>query len=160
MTYSKKIPNEAGWWLWKEAENMPPERLLIVVSDDYAEVATDDAVIEATGISLKDYGHLLSLGCFNYWEMTDCRRMGGLWMREPFEAWIGKRVRKESVKPFKSGSRLNTVKAVTVNPHDPKQRPAFTFEEDASMVGCHNCVLVENPRTIERLRRQYEHTHA
>jgi len=158
MTYSTKIPNAAGWWLWKEDERAQPERLLIVVSDDYAEVAADDAVIEATGVSQEDYEHLLSLGCFNYWEMTDCRRMGGLWMQEPYEAWIGKRVRKTSVKPFKSKSKVNTVKAVVAHPHDPKHRPAFLFEEDDTLMSCHNCVLVENPQTIERLTRQYEHT--
>lgn len=157
MTYSTKIPNVAGWWLWKEAENMKPERLLIVVSGDYAEVACDQDVIEATGIAHDEAKRLSDLGAFNYWEMTDCRRMGGLWMLEPFEAWIGKRVRKTSVKPFKSTSKVNTVKAVIPHPHRPGNGPAFTFEEDESIVSCDQCVLVENPKTIERLSRLYEH---
>jgi hypothetical protein len=157
VSYSTNIPNASGWWYWKEAENMQPERLLIVVAGDYAEVATDDAVIEATGISREDAEHLASLGAFNYWEMTDCRRMGGMWAQETHEQWIGKRVHKVSLKPFQGGRKVNTVKAITVNPHDPAKKPSFIFEEDGSIVRCENCVLVENEQTIARLNRMYEH---
>jgi hypothetical protein len=55
-----------------------------------------------------------------------------------FNQYIGKVVTKTSGKPFKSRAMTNTVAAVTTNPHT--YRAAFTFEEDASVVDCHQCL--------------------
>ena len=41
-------------------------------------------------------------------------------------------------KPFKSGSKVNTIKEVTTNPNTGK--PAYLFEEDESVVDCFLCV--------------------
>lgn len=52
------------------------------------------------------------------------------------------KVRKISGKPFKSGSKINTVKGETINPNT--NLPAFVFEEDDSIVDKKICVEVEN----------------
>jgi len=64
-----------------------------------------------------------------------------------YETNIGKRVCKCSIsrkvpnnKPFKSGSKINTIKGV-VN-HPQLNRPAYTFEEDESYVECRRCIIV------------------
>ncbi len=59
----------------------------------------------------------------------------------PEEA-IGKQVFKISKKPFKSKNVYNTVASVTVNPHT--KLPAFTFEEDSSIVDVHICEMRKN----------------
>jgi hypothetical protein len=151
MTYSNNVPNAAGWWYWKEDERAKPERLLIVASGTYAEVATDEDVIEALGIDPEEARRLAELGAFNYWEMTDCRKMGGLWKQETPEDWIGKRVRKKSVKPFSDGLRVAKVTGITTNPHMKTPTPAFELEDNHHPVNCSQCVLVEDPRVIARL---------
>lgn len=62
----------------------------------------------------------------------------------PYEEVIGKKVWKNpkttskfSPKPFKSTFQVNTVKSVVTSPHTGK--PAFTFEEDDSIVDCSKC---------------------
>lgn len=62
----------------------------------------------------------------------------------PYEEAIGKKVWKNpkttskfNPKPFKSGFQINTVKSVVVSPYSGK--PAFTFEEDDSVVNCEIC---------------------
>ena len=54
-----------------------------------------------------------------------------------FEMNIGKKVEKKSSKPFKSGSRVNTTNGV-IN-HPILNIPAYTFEEDVSIVECRKC---------------------
>jgi len=61
---------------------------------------------------------------------------------ESYYSNIGKQVYKRSNKPFKSGSKINTVKAVMINPNTFK--PAYAFEEDNSIVDAFICRLVEN----------------
>ena len=61
-----------------------------------------------------------------------------------FSHMIGKRVCKSSGKPFKSGSKTNTVKSVVVgglNPNHPDIE-CFTFEEDDSIVESWRCEIV------------------
>jgi len=58
-----------------------------------------------------------------------------------YEEWIGHKVRKKSPHPFKSGSKINTVKGIIPHPQLPG-KPAFTFVEDESYVACHVCRLV------------------
>ena len=62
---------------------------------------------------------------------------------------IGKKVSKTSPvrtsgrltpKPFKSGSKFNTVKDVIMHPI--LNIPAYTFEEDESYVECRRCVVI------------------
>lgn len=60
---------------------------------------------------------------------------------DSYKKWVGKRVYKSSSKPFKSGSKINTVLAVI--DHPVMGTPAFTFEEDASVVECRNCRLYD-----------------
>ncbi len=57
------------------------------------------------------------------------------------KAYIGLKVKKPSGKPFKSGSKENTVKGVVMHPV-LKNILAFTFEEDDSYVECRKCELV------------------
>ncbi len=52
-----------------------------------------------------------------------------------FEHWIGKRVRKNSGKPFKSRKRVATVLGVIEHP-ELRGKPAFVFQEDDSHVAC------------------------
>jgi hypothetical protein len=54
---------------------------------------------------------------------------------------IGKRVKKGSNKPFKSGEKINTVKGIT--DHPTLHIPCFTFHEDESMVEVRRCELVK-----------------
>lgn len=56
---------------------------------------------------------------------------------------LGKKVSKaESGKPFKSGSKVNTVKAIILHP--VLKIPAFLFEEDDSYVECRRCEEVND----------------
>jgi len=64
---------------------------------------------------------------------------------QSYEEWIGHEVRKKSKDgcqshPFKSGSKVNTVKSIVPHPQLPG-KPAFTFVEDDSYVACHTCQL-------------------
>lgn len=54
---------------------------------------------------------------------------------------IGDAVRKTSGKPFKSGHKVNIVSGITTNPNTG--RPAFTFEDDDSIVDCWICDKVD-----------------
>lgn len=65
-----------------------------------------------------------------------------------FENWIGQRVRKTArrpvePKPFKSGSKVNTVAGIIDHPQLPGQK-AFTFVEDDSYVACRTCQLLDS----------------
>jgi hypothetical protein len=55
-------------------------------------------------------------------------------MDNVWPTWVGQSVQKKSRKPFKSGAKVGTVKAVTINPNT--NRTAFTFMEDDSVVDC------------------------
>jgi hypothetical protein len=68
-----------------------------------------------------------------------------------WHAMVGKRVWKNpkttskfEPKPFKSGRKINTVKAVAVHDHTPNL--AFVFEEDGSQVECWRCSLAPEGR--------------
>ena len=52
---------------------------------------------------------------------------------------IGKKVQKDS-KPFKSGSKINTVEGLIRHLH--LRVPAYTFEEDDSYVECRRCNVI------------------
>jgi hypothetical protein len=59
---------------------------------------------------------------------------------------IGRLVRKTSgrnntkqSKPFKSGMKYNTIKDIVLHPI--LKVPAYSFEEDDSIVECSNCIL-------------------
>ena len=67
---------------------------------------------------------------------------------------IGTRVYKFSGNPFKSGFKVATVTGVVTNEHDPKKRPAYTFEEDDSIVNCELCGNIEEhvPNTFIDIR--------
>tara|TARA_Y100001951_G_C11294999_1_gene274907 strand:+ start:3405 stop:3593 length:189 start_codon:yes stop_codon:yes gene_type:complete len=56
-----------------------------------------------------------------------------------YRKWIGKKVRKCSNKPFKSGEKINTVKGLFFNNNSGKM--GFLFEEDDSVVDCFICRL-------------------
>jgi hypothetical protein len=64
---------------------------------------------------------------------------------EDFLPYIGAKVSKvkesREPKPFKSGSKINTVKGVIMHPI--LNIPAFTFEEDESYVECRRCGVVD-----------------
>lgn len=60
--------------------------------------------------------------------------------------WIGARVQKKrrkgkQPKPFKSGSKINTVRGLILHPILGVE--AFTFHQDESYVACHSCELVD-----------------
>ena len=64
-----------------------------------------------------------------------------------FEFMIGKKVAKQqpkkekfTKKKFKSGLYVNTILSITI--HSILQIPAFTFEEDDSIVECRRCKIV------------------
>lgn len=63
---------------------------------------------------------------------------------------IGTKVYKISGNPFKSGFKVGTVTGVVTNEQDPKKRPAYTFEEDDSIVNCELCKTIEEhvPATL------------
>lgn len=63
---------------------------------------------------------------------------------------VGKRVWKNpkttskfQPKPFKSGNKVNTVKAIVV--HEQTGRPGFSFLEDDSVVECFRCSIAPTP---------------
>ena len=55
-----------------------------------------------------------------------------------WSAMVGKQVMKKQ-KPFKSGRKVNTVKALVK--HEQTGNHGFTFEEDDSVVECWRCSL-------------------
>lgn len=60
---------------------------------------------------------------------------------KPFRIFpAGTKVYKPSGKPFKSGEKINTIKSLTE--HNVLPRPAYTFEEDDSIVECFRCIPV------------------
>ncbi len=79
--YRRRLAHCDGWWLWKESQlSGEPERLLIAATRNHAEVETDGALAAVTG---RDYPPASGEGFpDNYWEMTDCKTMGGYWMIE------------------------------------------------------------------------------
>lgn len=66
---------------------------------------------------------------------------------------IGKKVQKLSGKPFKSGFKVNTIKAFVVNPNT--YLPAYLFEEDDSTVDMRTCEIIEDlEKVVEQLEKQ------
>jgi len=55
---------------------------------------------------------------------------------------IGKKVKKKSGKPFKSGNLVNTITGIIINPRSPKNEKAYTFEEDSSCVNICLCEII------------------
>jgi len=55
----------------------------------------------------------------------------------------GYRVKKLSGKPFKSGNKIGTIKAIVVNEQCPNKRLAYTFEEDNSCVNIGMCEVIK-----------------
>jgi hypothetical protein len=71
-----------------------------------------------------------------------------------WHALVGKKVwknpkttTKSEPKPFKSGLKFNTVKAVVIHDHTPHL--AFSFVEDTSQVECFRCSLAPEGRYPE-----------
>ena len=58
-----------------------------------------------------------------------------------YSSWPGKKVKKVSAKPFKSGLKVNTIKSLEKHPF--LGIPAFSFVEDESLVECRKCVEVK-----------------
>ena len=71
---------------------------------------------------------------------------------EQLERCVGKRVVKNSGKPFKSGDRVGTVQAITTHP-DTK-RAAFVMKEDGSVVEAGIC-LPSSGWTDEEFAEEY-----
>lgn len=77
-----------------------------------------------------------------------------------YENYIGQKVTKKSVsgkrkklrqpKPFKSRSKVNTIKGVITHPE--LGIPAYTFEEDESYVECRRCKIL-NPIEVKELTK-------
>jgi len=63
--------------------------------------------------------------------------------REDVSGLIGQRVEKLSGKPFKSGSKINTVSGVVDHPLKPGGGLAFMFHEDDSVVAAEICKPAE-----------------
>lgn len=56
-----------------------------------------------------------------------------------YSGWVGRKVRKCSGKPFKSGNQLATVKSLETHPK--LDLPVFRFEEDDSIVEVRRCFV-------------------
>jgi hypothetical protein len=61
-----------------------------------------------------------------------------------FSNLISKYVRKKSNKPFKSKSKINTVRSIITCDIQGKLIFHFTFEEDNSNVECWRCVEIKS----------------
>lgn len=69
---------------------------------------------------------------------------------KPYETLFGKKVRKKSGKPFKSGRKENTISGTCLMDVPCKKTPSgfrtnvcFTFEEDDSAVSIEMCEIIE-----------------
>ena len=51
-------------------------------------------------------------------------------------------VKKKSVKPFKSGKKVNSVKGIVTNENDPQKRNAYIFYDDDSVVNTDICEII------------------
>lgn len=51
-----------------------------------------------------------------------------------YEDYVGRKCKKKSPKPFKSGEKINTIKGIIDHPH--LHKPAYIFYEDDSYVEC------------------------
>ena len=60
---------------------------------------------------------------------------------ENYEKYIGRECKKKSPKPFKSGSKTNTIKGVVNHPH--LNIPAYVFHEDDSCVECRRVKILD-----------------
>jgi hypothetical protein len=60
---------------------------------------------------------------------------------EIYEGYIGRKCIKKSPKPFKSGGKTNTIKAVINHPH--LNIPAYIFYEDDSYVECRRVDILD-----------------
>jgi len=101
------------------------------------------------GVVAKEIGHLIPKNWTLYGEIIGFTPNGSaiqkgydygckLSIKNNENIYIGKKVKKESGKPFKSKLLINTVKEVTINPNTNNK--AFTFIEDDSIVDCHQCI--------------------
>lgn len=61
-----------------------------------------------------------------------------------YRAFIGCKVEKISNRPFKSGLKINTIKAVSWC--EEFQKWAYLFNEDDSYVECHRCKPFTEPK--------------
>lgn len=61
--------------------------------------------------------------------------------KEPDPTLLGRKVSKQSGRPFKSGEKTATISGYTFN--DMTKKLAFTFEEDDSNVECFRCTLID-----------------
>lgn len=52
------------------------------------------------------------------------------------------KVKKKSGKPFKSGKKVNIALGITKNYKDPKERDAYFFYDDDSIVNIDLCISV------------------
>lgn len=66
---------------------------------------------------------------------------------EGYIGLIGHKVFKESLKPFKSGNKHNTVSGIIEHPQ--LKIPAFTFIDDDSYVECRRCIGVASKEGID-----------
>lgn len=73
-----------------------------------------------------------------HWRKTGRNMLGG---ETDYIQNIGKRVRKNSNKPFKSGHKVGTVKGIVEHP--VLHVPCYIFNEDESYVSCHQCRVAE-----------------
>lgn len=77
--FIKEIPDDEGWWLFLEEGDSDAQRLYIVGDKDHTEVADDDILAEKLGVNPEAIGsHNIS----NWWEMTPCKDMSGLWKKD------------------------------------------------------------------------------
>ena len=58
-----------------------------------------------------------------------------------YENYIGRKCKKKSPKPFKSGDKINTIKSVINHPH--LHKPPYTFHEDDSYVECSRVEIID-----------------
>lgn len=61
--------------------------------------------------------------------------------QDTWKSWVGKRVEKKTLKPFKSTFKIGTVKGTCTHP--VTGHLCFTFEEDTSYVEAFRCRLYE-----------------
>lgn len=78
--FRKALPDQSGWWLWKEDSDSDPVKLLVNADGKNPEIATDEAYSRATkqDYPLKRDDNYEE----NYWAETACAEMGGLWQLE------------------------------------------------------------------------------
>ena len=79
--YREEIPDEVGWWFFLEDGEREPKKLFIVDGEATKEIANDSVLVEKLSDELNKDSEEADYDDQNFWGMTPCEDMQGLWKK-------------------------------------------------------------------------------